>query len=159
MNILRNASLRIKLQILTLICAAGLVSLAYTAYVALEPNVENTAYHHILEGKDALADVLPPPMFLVEAYTICHQLPDTDDPAELRRLEAALAKWKTDYYERSRYWQQELPAGPLRDTMTRELGEPVDDFFSIVEREFLPAVHSRNEDKCASLLMGSMLQA
>ena len=68
-------SLRLKLLL-----GVGVTGLAFAMFAILAwstigaTKVNGPAYHEIVAGKDLIADVLPPPEYIVEANLVAHQL-------------------------------------------------------------------------------------
>jgi methyl-accepting chemotaxis protein len=90
---------------------------------------------------ELLADVLPPPAFVVEPYLntalIVHD-PDGADPY-LRDLKAERAEFEA----RKAYWA----SAALPDSLRKKLGETLaaaDKFWNVIDTKFLPAVTSGN---------------
>ena len=79
-------SLRLKLLL-----GVGVAGLAFALFAILAWNtigatkVNGPAYRKIVAGKDLVADVLPPPEYIVEANLVAHQLV-TAPPAEVESL-------------------------------------------------------------------------
>ena len=60
-------------------------------------------------AKDVTADILPPPMYLIEARLVISQaLEGTLPPAE---ADKAFEKLVQDYQQRVKYWQENPPYG------------------------------------------------
>lgn len=105
--------------------------------------VGGPVYKDVIEGKDLVADILPPPLFLVEAYSLASEaaihhelaLPNAKRIVEL----------KTVFEERARYWNTvELPedlALLLRDHVEKTAVS----FWQEVDSNLLPALTAQDE--------------
>ena len=86
MSFLRERlSLGQKLGILGLLFVLGFAAFAWRAQATVERvGVGGPVYDNIIASKDVVADVLPPPMYLVETHLHCYQLTVLKDPALIR---------------------------------------------------------------------------
>jgi methyl-accepting chemotaxis protein len=71
----------------------------------------------IVEGKDLIADVLPPPLYVIEAYLGYHQYQGSR-PEERPALRATLARLKADQATRAAHWQQASLTPELAQTLS-----------------------------------------
>src|SRR5579872_4051958 len=85
------------LTIARLVIGASLTTLACVAIAIVvifmginEIKVHGPVYERIKTANDLTADILPPPLYVLETYLTLHQLQDTKDPAESRGLETHL---------------------------------------------------------------------
>lgn len=144
-NFPTNAKLRV-LVVASLVCFSlyGL----YSLNTVWEVKVDGPYYRDIIRGKDLLADVMPPPAYLVEAYLCAVQMGDSEGE-ELEREIAAFARHKAAYLERQAYWERTLPEGELRTAFLRDSRAPGLRMLEAVERGLIPAL--RAGDKAAAL--------
>jgi hypothetical protein len=66
-------------------------------------HVGGPVYTKIVEGKDLVADILPPPAYVIEAYLEATLALDRAKP--LADSRAGLKKLHDDYDDRRKYWQ------------------------------------------------------
>ena len=110
--------------------------------------VNGPIYHDIVQQKDLLADILPPPEYLIEAYLVSHQMMDADKaklPAMIEK-ERALAK---DFEDRHQYWQTELPDGASKRLIADKSYQPGKEMLALMEGELIPALQ-RGDTKAAA---------
>ena len=63
-----NLKVRSKLMILAACYAAGLLVFATSAFLTLNKvKVNGPIYQELAQGKDLLADILPPPEYIIES--------------------------------------------------------------------------------------------
>ena len=134
-----------RLSILGLALLAGLLVLAGLGLWTLETvRVNGPVYARIIQGKDLVADILPPPEYALEAHDVGLQLarePDARRRAELAERLRALGK---EFGERHEFWSKELEPGALRDQLdvNYRAGQA---FFGVLLGEVVPA-RLRGED-------------
>ena len=59
--------------------------------------VSGPYYQSIVLGKDLVADILPPPEYLIEPYLVAFQMRDESDPQEMGKLIEKMNTLKADY--------------------------------------------------------------
>jgi methyl-accepting chemotaxis protein len=70
-------------------------------------------------SKDAVADILPPPMYLIEMRLVLSQLVEGSVPAA--QGQAEIARLTKEYMDRAAYWQQQDHApAPVRESLLGE---------------------------------------
>jgi methyl-accepting chemotaxis protein len=146
-----NGNIGRKLQWLMGISLAGLAILATYSYFTLRDTagkiraaeslarVHGAIYNSIIQGKDAEADVLPPPEYIIEPFLTANLLAEATDPAEAAKLTAQLGELQRDYDKRHEFWSRTLSSGPLQHALVVEAHAPAEKFFEILNQEFLPA--------------------
>ena len=84
------------------------ISIGLQSFTLSQLKVKGPVYDGLIDGKDLVADILPPPLYLVEAYMLASEaVHDPDRAGEASTKIAALA---SDYETRRQYWQaSQLP--------------------------------------------------
>ncbi|BAL25193.1 methyl-accepting chemotaxis sensory transducer [Azoarcus sp. KH32C] len=109
-----------------------------------QAKVGGPGYARIVQSKDLIADILPPPNFIIESYLTTLQLADPDRAVEQEKNIARLTALRKEYDERHAYWTaQDLPAD-LKEKLLKDAHEPAARFYQIAEKEFVPAVQQGN---------------
>ena len=115
--------------------------------------VNGPVYQRIVQGKDLIADILPPPEYVIESYLVALQLADT--PAERRSdLEARLVQLKKEYDERHEFWLKEPLEPELRSTFLEASYREAIAFYRIAFDEFLPALKAGDAAVARAKLAG-----
>ncbi len=140
--------MRAKLMILVGSALAGLIAYFLFGHLTMQRvTVNGPLYQEIIANKDLVADVLPPPEYIIEAFLVTKQLQGEATGSQRKALAAQLTKLEKDYEERHSYWTGHLPAGTLRDQLTKDSYEPARLFFRIATEEFLPALMRNDLEK------------
>ncbi|GHV22941.1 hypothetical protein AGMMS49959_14690 [Planctomycetales bacterium] len=130
-----------KLVLLIAVFVVGyVVSISFLFKTLNDLKIHGDLYNSIIMGNDLIADVLPPPEYIIEPYLDVLQIITEDDAARRNALVGELARLKKDYDARHAVWVRDLPAGEMREVMLKGTYEPAIKFFSIVNGEFLTAV-------------------
>jgi len=120
--------------------------------------VNGPIYKQIVTGKDLIADILPPPDYIIESYLMAYELRENmGQDAQVDLLsDRLLNKLKTEYDTRHVYWVEDgmfLPQlGSIKDVMLEASHAPVVRFYDLMEKEYLPAIRSKNKDSADSIL-------
>ncbi len=157
MNVVKNLSIRGKLGLLTLfllflIFASSILNFRTVSKV----KVLGPIYTEIASGKDLIADILPPPAYIIETYLTTHALADAEDPGEVSRLISKLEEHQTVFSERIEHWKKHLPEGELRSALTGKAQETALEYFRILEAQLIPLVRERKLDEARTLVSAQL---
>lgn len=147
------APARRRLVPLAALFVAALLGLGIVAYFTLGVvKVNGPIYHDIIAGKDLIADVLPPPLYIVESYLIALRALEQDDPRHTEAIATKLATLQDLYASRQAHWRMFHPSGPLADRTLA--GSLLDDSRAAAARfqtalfdRFLPALRAGERDR------------
>jgi len=159
MNLFKNASIGKKLMMLLVVFIAGYTIFGLISFSTLNIlRVNGNLYNHIIMSKDLIADVLPPPGYIIESYLDVLQMVDETDPAQMDYFFKELKRLEADYNERHQFWVNEslLEKGALRDAMLTGAYDPAIKFYDIVFSKFIPALQNRNREYARELAHGDL---
>lgn len=157
-SFLTNMKIRHKLMALVIAFSGGLVAVMVVDYMSSsQTRVGGPLYQKMMDTQLAVADVLPPPLFIVEAFATARQM-RTAEPQALPELHNRMRVLQKEFEERHAYWSQRLPEGPLKHTMLVNASEPARRFFALEEQEFWPALQSGDVQKAKDVALGPMTQ-
>lgn len=123
------------------ICCSFMGAVGVGLLASSELKVGGPVYKNIVRGKDLIADILPPPAYLIEAYLEATLA--KDDPSSVDSREARLAQLRKDYETRRDFWSaDEGLKSDLRSGIATDSDAPAKVFWSAVEGDLLPALRS-----------------
>ncbi len=155
-----NLSIKIKLLTLALTAIISIVFIAIFSNMTIEKiRIKGDLYNEIILSKDLIADILPPPEYIIEARLVVYQLLDNPSEEYKKQLIEKLASLKKEYYDRQKYWTENLVDKKQRTLMLESGRKPSDTFFQTVEKEFLPAYNGGDLAKAAALSSGVLKSA
>ena len=140
--------------VLTVMLVVGLV----TFQTLFKLKVNGPIYAGIVEQKDLVADILPPPMYVLETYMTALQMLDEDDPNELKADAARIRALKNDFATRCDYWIKPLAGTDVGRVLVEESQPAAWEVFATVENELLPAIQ-RNDKAAATAVANGKLKA
>ncbi|MBC7953310.1 MAG: HAMP domain-containing protein [Rhodospirillaceae bacterium] len=109
-----------------------------------ELKVGGPLYSRIVLGKDLVADILPPPEYIIESYLEATLA--LNDPASVDARRQRLAQLKSEYDDRHTFWIGSPLPPALRDTLVETAHAPVLRFYRELEAKFLPALAAGDMD-------------
>jgi methyl-accepting chemotaxis protein len=124
--------------------------------------VNGAQYKRIVEGKDLVADILPPPAYALEANLVSYQMidaMDANDKATLERLTAKAKTLRDDFDARAKFWSESLESGELKATLESDVFKPGARYFAIRDEHFLPAVAAGDKAKARDVMRTELLPA
>jgi methyl-accepting chemotaxis protein len=125
------------------ITALGLSAVIFTSNYALsELKVGGPIYDKLKLGNDLVADILPPPEYVIEAYLEATLA--LHDPASLAERRERLVQLKKDYDERLQFWQQSALEPTIKSKLTDTSNRAVQRFWGALQQGLLPAL-ARND--------------
>ncbi len=119
-------NLRIKFKLLLIVEMFAIIFLAFGWYAfrTIElTKVNGAIYQEIVKGKDLLAQLTSPTLFITESYLLAFQIAETTNSFKLQELATQAENQKNDYLANHRKWFNAFPEGNLR----RGLQGPVHD--------------------------------
>lgn len=155
---LKNLTIQKKLYLLVAILTAGLIIYGLIPYFSVNAIlIHGPYYNQIILRKDLVADILPPPNYIIEANLTAFQELHEENPEELAALIQWSEKLRKEYMDRHNYWQEHLPEeSGLRDLYLVQLHNAAMEFFKLWETQFLPAIKEGKREQAQAILLGPM---
>lgn len=121
-------------QVLGIMVIITLISISFFGLYSVR-----SAADQMGQGKDVVADILPPPLYLIESqlqvYTLLHAKPE-----EREALLQTLARLQQEFESRNRFWQESSLNEPLRELLLGEQKEQGELFWQLLNDKFVPAI-------------------
>ena len=122
-----------------LVTAAGLAAVVFAGIYALgEVKVGGPVYNKIKLGNDLVADILPPPEYVIESYLEATLA--LNNPAALATRRDRLVQLKKEYDERHEFWVKSDLDPALKAKLVESSHREVQRFWNAIEQTFLPAL-------------------
>jgi methyl-accepting chemotaxis protein len=145
-------SLKQRFAVLITVVVLGLTVLGGWLFVTLEEmKVGGPVYSRVVLGKDLVADILPPPEYILESYLVVLQMAH-GRPEEMSALSERLKALHADYNTRHEFWKLQTLDNTIKQTLTDTAHVPAVRFYEIAEQRFLPAALLGNHDAMADAL-------
>ena len=152
-----NLKLSTKLSLLVAVFLAGFLGfVAVSQHTLGTVKVNGPVYRQIVQGKDVIADVLPPPEYIIESYLLLHEMVDETERAKILNLIERGSKLRREYDERHEFWIKDLAEGPLKEALVTRSYRPAMAFFQVRDAEYVPAVLAGDHARAEALLRGPL---
>ena len=133
-------SFKNKLWLLVGVFAAGFLASGLFSFSALNHlKVNGPLYQGIIQQKDLLADILPPPEYLVESYLVSMQMAEADKAKLPQLIEKSRALVK-DYEDRHQFWIKDLAEGQAKTLIVDKAYRPGNEMLNLIQSELIPAL-------------------
>lgn len=130
---MRNLTLRQLFGVVLGVLIIGFLLFGYIAYSRLnELAVNGPVYTEIVSGKDLVADILPPPAYVVEANLVALQFLLTESANERSALRARIDVLQGEFLSRRDYWAAQDLTPHQRRVMDQALFPTGEHFFAVV---------------------------
>lgn len=122
-----------------IVVGLGLAAVVSTGVMAIgELKVGGPLYQRIVLGKDLIADILPPPEYIVESYLEATLA--LNDPASAKERGERLAKLHKEYDDRHAFWLEQDFGAATKEKLTKQSDEAVARFWNAAEARLIPAL-------------------
>jgi methyl-accepting chemotaxis protein len=130
--------IRLFTRLLGLAMIAGLIAMAGLSLASVDRiRIGGGAYGGIIDAKDFTADILPPPLYLVEAYAVA--LEASEVPSEAPTAAKKLRELKEQYQARIDYWRAREFDGDLKGLLLGPGEAASARFWTVAIDELMPA--------------------
>lgn len=119
--------------------------------------INGSEYNSIIQQKDLVADILPPPEYIVEIQLILYQVLDTSDTREVTSYIKSIREKEAEYLNRHSYWIDNLEDGEIKTWLVDKSYEPVKEYFELLEKQFIPDIQDSNYTAASSVMETKML--
>lgn len=164
-NYARNLKVGAKLILLSGIFVAGFIIFGVVSYRTLnELKVNGPHYKRIVQAKDSIADVLPPPKYIIESYLVVLQMLDEIDKPnpDKSKIEGYIKNSKSlkeEYYTRQEFWKKDFEEGILKKHMVETSFAPAERFYKVRDEQLIPAILAGDKEKAKKLARGILKDA
>lgn len=135
--------------ILALMVVTVVITALLTDFLLADAKIGGGLYTRIVADKDLLADILPPPEFVLESYLTATRLMIAPD--EIDAATAKLEKLKSDYEDRHAVWAASTHIEEeAKALMVGDVHSSAEDFFNDLNQHFLPAIRAGDTDKATT---------
>jgi methyl-accepting chemotaxis protein len=141
-----RVSISTAITALGLVLAVGFASVVLTsAYALKELKIGGPLYERIKLGNDLVADILPPPEYVIEAYleaTLALR-----EPHDAADHEKKLVQLRKDYDDRKTFWTSSALEPELKAILVERSDGEVRKFWQILDGGLLPALRANDAAK------------
>ena len=152
MNALRKLTLGYRFGLLIGCVVLGFVIYGAWSFKTLNDlKVNGPTYQRIVQGKDIVADILPPPEYIIESYLVTLQLfanEMSDKNSGIERLKTL----KAEYDTRHAFWENQRLSDALALPLLKKAHVPAIAFYTTLFDDFVPAIQVGDQQKAAAAM-------
>ena len=121
--------------------------------------IKSPLYTKIILSKDLLADILPPPEYIIEMRLVTYEML-LAKPEQFEELKTKISALKKDFIDRQVYWEEQKDvSSDMRQLILHDIKDSALSYFEGVEKEYIPALEARDITKAQALLLGKLKTA
>nr|WP_315261178.1 methyl-accepting chemotaxis protein [uncultured Duganella sp.] len=124
---------------------------SWSFHVLNQLKVNGPIYQRVVQGKDLIADILPPPEYIIESYLVSLQAMSAP-PADRKALIDSLKSLKNDYDTRHIFWTKEVLEDDIKDLLLNGADKPAQEFYQVAFTQFVPALEKDDMAAAAAAL-------
>ncbi|GAB3250456.1 methyl-accepting chemotaxis protein [Chitinimonas naiadis] len=110
-------------------------------------SVGGPLYRDIVVAKDLVADVLPPPLYLVETQLTSYELQSAPDPARIEQLREGIRRYRV----RLQHWQADSLPPALLAALNEQATPAAQRYLDVLEQRYLPALAQNDTEAAATI--------
>jgi methyl-accepting chemotaxis protein len=105
--------------------------------------IGGATYDEIVQVKDLVADILPPPLYIIEAYLEAGLALNHIKP--VAEVQSRIAELRKQYDERREFWQGSNLDGAMKQKLTEKSHTHAAKFWSTIDRNLFPAIERKDD--------------
>jgi methyl-accepting chemotaxis protein len=135
------------------------VTSAFSLHTLLRLRVNGPVSKMRKQQMDLLADIMPPPLYLIESYADVLRMLNQSDPEKLKEEFKNLQSQKEHFKKRREFWMKELDGSSEARLLAEDCYKPCMVFYETIEKEIYPALQNRDQSTANSLANGKLQAA
>ncbi|MGV3581201.1 MAG: methyl-accepting chemotaxis protein [Methylophilus sp.] len=150
----KTNKMKLQTQVLMLmgLMILGFLISGYIGSKALEKTqVKGLAYNAIINNKDLVADILPPPAYLIEAWQVSLEMASLKNEP-LQPLIDKSNQLSKDFAVRTKHWDAAITDPKMHEVMSQKLQPSGEEFLQVRDNKFIPAVRSGDQKSIEAAL-------
>jgi len=153
-----NAKIRMKLLYILGISIMSVLSvIGINQYAVNSIKIGSTTYQEIVNSKDLLADILPPPGYILEARLVTYELLHASTAEQKNQLFLKLVQLEKDLNARNSYWKENLSNQELQKQFTLSYESGIK-YFQLLNEKYIPLIKNEQPEQAKLLLIGELEQ-
>ncbi|MBN2618789.1 MAG: hypothetical protein JXR64_10820 [Spirochaetales bacterium] len=142
---MKNLKITTKTRLLIVLALLGMIIINGTAYIYTNKiKVNGDLYNEISSNNSLTADINPPTFYITESYLTAYEILTFYNSMNLNYYLEEMKTQEKTYRSKYQYWIEKLPEGNLKNSVTVQAYNSADRFYKIVNKEFLPAIKSKD---------------
>jgi methyl-accepting chemotaxis protein len=150
---LNNVRVGHKLALLVGVPVVGLGVFAIASFDTVNKvKVNGPLFTDNVMGKDLIADILPPPAYIVESHMVALSMLQESERTKLEQFGQRLKTLESEYDARIEHWSKTLPEGEMKSALLSASQDSARDYFEIVQDKLVPMLLAEKNDDAVALM-------
>lgn len=146
-------SIKGRLNLTVVISTFAMLLTILVSYITIkEVQIKGDLYNQIILSKDLVADILPPPEYIIETRLLTYQMVDRGANDNLNELIDQFKILKAAFEDRQNYWEKSSLSPEAKQLILGDVQKSAHAYFEIIETELIPALQTDNHELAQSLL-------
>jgi methyl-accepting chemotaxis protein len=147
-----SASIQAKILSIVAVFVVGFTIHSTIVHRTTPESWQTSAYRDVITTKDLIADILPPPLFVIESELVAMQAARELDVGERSRLRERWKKLQLEFASRQAFWNENQESGALRTALLENTKRSAERLFSIGDNQLWPAIDAGDSAKVKTAL-------
>ena len=117
--------------------------------------IKSPLYNQLIDQKDLVADILPPPAYIIESYLCAMEIATAEEDPKAREILLVRLKELSDgsgyYHERMNFWEKNLQGEQIRSVFLKDSLKHAQRFYDIALGEFSANVRNNQMEKAKEI--------
>ena len=141
-----------------LFCLIGMFGIGFLLFGLTSTKIISTIkvngnlYKEIIMQKDLVADILPPPEYIIEIHLTSFELLNETDSSKIESLITYEKNLEADYEVRHQVWVAQLPESEMKTDLVENSYNASTEYFKTFHDSFIPAIKNGNLTQANQIL-------
>lgn len=150
------STIKMRLMGASAITALIMIIVSIIAFKTIESvRIKGETYDKIVLSKDLIADILPPPEYIIEARLVTFELADAQGEM-IKEYASKLESLKKDFLDRQGYWDKSALSPAMKAIILGEAKETGLRYFDLAQTKLIAMVQSGHAAEAKALLHGEL---
>lgn len=160
LEFLYKQKIQTNLFLLISILLTGMIVFGVLSFLTLqEVKIKGPYYNKIITANELISDILPPPAYIIESYLTAFEQMFAANKTSLDKLIERSRRLHKEFDERHQYWSKHISEEldkRLQSIFIVQSDKIVQEFFTILDNQFIPALLAGNKEEAQKLLLGPL---
>lgn len=149
-----------RLFLMFMVSFIGMMGMYLASYFIVNKiKVNGPIYEQVIDGKDIIADILPPPEYILESLLVLYSAETAPRSDELKPLLEQFKKLKRSYDERHEFWKSRLTEDDIKRTLVVDSYEPAATFYDLALSRYFPLLLDGKHEEAEAVFRNDLLPA
>lgn len=150
-------TIKARLQFTSFLVAVVMLIIGFSSYWIIDNvRIKGESYNQIILSKDLIADILPPPEYIIEARLVTLEIIEAKNRSEYEHLEQKFTRLEKDFSDRQQFWKHNKFNDKIYTILTGEVKSSAEAYFKSVKSDLFPLIDAGRYEEAKSLVHGDL---